>query len=91
MSHYRVKTKYETEGAYGSVEVRTLYAHHNLSCDYVTFYDDDGSVIFSFPDTIKNNIFDAMKRLEHIHKSGTQELNEGIEYLNEEDRKKLEL
>lgn len=80
MSHYRVKTNYQTEGPYGTEETKTLHAHHNLTADIVTFYDDDGSVLFMFPDTIKNNIFEAMKRLMEYHKPGTSQLSDGIEY-----------
>ena len=46
MSHYRLKTKYNTEGAYGSTEENEVFAHHNLSCDYVTFYDENGELYF---------------------------------------------
>ena len=43
MSHVRVKTEYQVEGAYGSTEKKILYAHHNNSCDVVTFFDEDGT------------------------------------------------
>lgn len=63
MSHVRVKTKYNVEGAYGSIEERTLYADHNNSCDIVTFYDQDGNWLLSVEDTMDNNLLDAINRL----------------------------
>jgi len=88
MSHYRLKTKYNTEGAYGSIDEQTVYAHHNLSCDYVTFYDERGDVIMTVPDTIDNNLLDAINRLYAPFKDKGQNFVDGIESMNEEDRKK---
>lgn len=91
MSHLRVKTTYNEEGSYGSVEKKTLYAHHNLSCDYTTFYDHDGSVILSFPDTIDNNIFDAMASLSAPKKDTcSDELCDGVEYMTPDDMRFIE-
>ena len=87
MSHIRVKTTYNTEGSYGSIEQHTLYAHHNLSCDYVTFYDSDGSFIMTVPDTIDGNILDAINRLYNI--GSTSKLEEGVERMSIEDMQKL--
>ena len=89
MSHYRLKTKYNTEGSYGSIDEYTVYAHHNLSCDYVTFYDSDGTFIMTIPDTIDNNLLDAINRLYSPFENKGQDLAEGIELMNEEDRKKI--
>jgi hypothetical protein len=50
-------------GAYGAVDKRTLYVHHNHSCDIVTFYDEKGNYILSVEDTMDNNLLDAIKRL----------------------------
>ena len=89
MSHYRVKTKYNVEGPYGSVEESTLYAHLNLSCDVTTFFDEDGTYIFSVEDTMDNNIFDAMKRLFSPHKDlRSTNLLDGVEYMTPEESKK---
>ncbi len=89
MSHYRVKTKFNVEGSYGAIDQDTLYAHHNLSCDYVTFYDSNGNVIMSIPDTLENNMLEAIKRLwMPFKKENNQELEDGVEYMNEEDRNK---
>ena len=51
MSHLRLKTKYYVEGTYGTTEERILYAHHNLTSDYVTYYDEDGDYLFTVPDS----------------------------------------
>lgn len=92
MSHYRVKTKYNVEGAYGSVEERTLYAHLNLSCDVTTFYDEDGSYLFSVEDTMDNNLLDAIKRLFAPHKDlRSMDLLDGVEYMTPEECKKLSI
>lgn len=63
MSSYTVKTTYNTEGDYGSTEKHTLYANHNNSSDYVTFFDEKGERILTVPDTLDNNILDAINRL----------------------------
>ena len=89
MSHYRVKTKYNEEGAYGSVDEKVLYAHHNLSCDYVTFFDENGNVIMTVPDTMDNNILDAINRLYMPFKKDNI-LDEGIEFMNADDKAKIE-
>lgn len=60
MSHRRHKAEYISLGAYGNEEKHTLYCHENLSCDYTTFYDEEGNVIFSFGDCDHPNIMDAM-------------------------------
>ena len=44
MSHIRVKTKYYTMGAYGSVDEKVLYADLDNSCDIITYYDENGNV-----------------------------------------------
>jgi len=84
MSHTRQKVKYFEEGAYGSVNERTLYMHMNNSCDTTTFYDENGDSIFSFEDTLDKNIFDAMIALAYTSLS-TKEFM--IENMNAEDRK----
>ena len=90
MSHTRLKIKYNTEGSYGSIEERTLFAHHNHSCDYLTFYDEDGSIILTVPDSIENNILDAMNSLIRPWKSGSSdELCDGIEYLTVDEFKRI--
>jgi uncharacterized membrane protein len=83
MSHVRVKTKYNVEAAYGSTEEQTLYVHHNNSSDYVTVYDNEGKELFSFDDTMRNNLLDAIVRAAGPVNHG--ELPEGVEYMNEQD------
>lgn len=90
MSHYRLKTTYNTEGPFGSVETKSIFAHHNLGCDTVTFYDHDGEFIMTVPDTIDGNILDAINRLYFPFKlteMNDTELMEGIEHMSEEERK----
>jgi len=90
MSHIRVKTKYQVQGAYGSTEKRTLYAHHNNSCDVVTFFDEDGTYLFSVEDTIDNNLMDAINRLYAPHKNSS-ELDDNVQYMDADDRSKCGL
>lgn len=87
MSHVRLKTTYNISDLYGNVEQRTLYAHHNNSCDIVTFYDEDGGVLFYVEDTMNNNMIDAINRLFNYSDPKTG-LKEGVDYMNAEDRKK---
>jgi len=90
MSHYRLKTKYNSEGAYGSTEEHVLFAHHNLSCDYVTFYDENGTCIMSIPDTIDNNLLDAINKLYAPFEKDSK-IIEGVETMTKEDREKCGL
>lgn len=87
MSHYRLKTTYNTEGAYGSVDKQPIYAHHNLSCDYVTFYDEKGEFIMTVPDTLDGNILDAINKLYAPWKD-SQTLVEGVEHMTLEEQAK---
>ena len=89
MSHERIKTTYNTEGAYGSTEKHTLFVHHNHCSDYVTFYDEQGDVILVIPDTIENNLFDAIQRLmyQKLSHDDNNNLINGCERMTEEDRK----
>jgi len=89
MSHLRVKTKYNTEGSFGSTEEKTLYAHHNLSSDYVTFYDDDGDVIMVVPDTIDNNVLDAINRLYDPYEGNGRKLKQDINQMSSEEMKTI--
>jgi hypothetical protein len=91
MSHVRVKTEYQIQGAYGSTEKRTLYAHHNNSCDVVTFFDEDGTYLFSVEDTMDNNLMDAINRLYAPHKNTSGELNENVQFMDVDDRSKCGL
>lgn len=90
MSHYRLKIKYNTEGNYGSVDEKTLYAHHNLSCDYVTFFDEAGEVIMIVPNTLDGNLLDAINKIYHPFKKDN-ELDDDIEYMDKADREKCGL
>jgi hypothetical protein len=86
MSHYRLKTTYNEMGAYGSLDKKTIYAHHNLSCDIVSFYDEKGNHILSVEDTMDNNILDAINKLYAPWKE-SQQLMKGIEYMEPEEFK----
>lgn len=79
-----VKTTYNVEGAYGSVDKKTLYAAHYRGCDIVNFYDDDGSYIMSVEDTMENNLLDAINRA-----YGTSQDTEDVKVCFEADLKKL--
>ncbi len=88
MSHVRLKTTYNEEGSYGSVDQYVLYAHHNNSSDYVTFYDEKGNVILVVPDTLDNNLLDAINRLYAPNKEGLHHngLIDKVEYMDKNDR-----
>jgi hypothetical protein len=87
MSHYRLKTTYEVEGAYGSREKKILYAHINNVCDITSFYDEDGTYMFSVEDTEKNNLFHAIERLLYAWNEDGRELREGVQHLKPEEFK----
>lgn len=63
MSKFGLKIKYKEEGSYGSIEEHTLFCISNGCNDITTFYDENGSIIFLFNDTIDDNIFDKMIEL----------------------------
>jgi hypothetical protein len=86
MSHIRLKTKYTTEGPWGTTEEHTVYAHHNLSCDYVTFFDEKGEYILCVPDTIDNNLLDAINRLYASSTETKNNTSEDVEYMDASDR-----
>ena len=90
MSHYRLKTKYNTEGAYGSTEENEVFAHHNLSCDYVTFYDENGDFIMTVPDTMDNNLLDAINRV-YAPFNKDNKFVEGVETMSKQDREKCKM
>lgn len=86
MSHTRVKTTYNTEGAYGATDVHTLYCHHNHSCDYTTFYNENGDITpMQFQEwESDNDLWDAMKRLWVPFKDKWgEELKEDVKYYKE--------
>ena len=89
MSHYRLKTKYNTEGSYGSVDTKTLYAHHNLSCDIVSFYDEDGDCIISVEDTLENNLLNAINRLYAPFKENMRDYVDEVEPMTKEEREMI--
>ena len=90
MSHTRVKTTYEVEGVYGSMDTATLYCHHNHSCDCTTFYDEKGdveSMAFCSWSMKRNDLWDAMQRLWFPFKGEWHgELEDGVEYYHSEQR-----
>jgi len=60
MSSEWEKIKYCEEGAYASTVERTLICQRNNTCDITTFYDDKGNILFSFDDTLNDNLFEKM-------------------------------
>ncbi len=90
MSSYRIKTKYNTEGYYGSVEENYVYAVHNNTVDIVTFYDEKGEWIMSIPDTMDNNLLDAINRL-YCGRDRDGNLREDVERVTKEDIEKLNI
>lgn len=89
MSHIKLKTKYNTEGNYGIIEEHTVYADHNLCNDYVTFYDHTGNIIMTIPDTIDNNLLDAINKLYSPFKENSKEYIDGIEIMTHDDYNKF--
>ncbi len=83
MSHTRVKTKYYTMGAYGSVDEKILYADLDNSCDMITYYDEQGRIILVVEDTQDNNILDAINRLYAPFRDN--KLDDNIEYASRDE------
>jgi hypothetical protein len=87
MSHTRVKTTYSEEDTYACTKTKTLYCHHNHSCDHTTFYNEDGSITemsFGALET-GNDLWDAMERLWFPFKNEWNgELKDDVEYYYEE-------
>ena len=83
MSHTYEKIKYIESGAYGSTEEHTLYMDMNNCCDITTIYYEDGTPIFSFEDTLDDNIFEKMIELAHGNKDDNPNIeNWNIDELN---------
>ena len=83
MSHTRVKTTYAVQGSHGSTEIRTLYCHHNMSCDVKTYYDEDGGVAsMNFEEWESgHDLWDAMLKLDSPFKEEWNgELKDGVEH-----------
>jgi hypothetical protein len=83
MSHTRVKMNYEVCGSFASTEVRTLYCHHNHSADFMTFYEENGSIADMFFESWSSgkDKWDAMIALSFPFKNEWGgELLEGVEY-----------
>ena len=90
MSRTLVKTKYNVTNGFGSIETHVLHAVHNNSTDIVTFFDENGKVLFTVEDTIENNLIDAIKRLYRPfdESNGGQELLEAVEEMESDDIEK---
>ena len=84
MSHTKVKTTYVEQGPYGSDDVKTLYCHHNHSCDVVTYYEENGEVALMFFEEWSSDgkdKYDAMEKLFSPFKDKWgEELLDGVEY-----------
>lgn len=87
MSHNRIKTTYVITGNYGVEEEHTLYADYNNSCDVATFYDSDGTRLFSIEDTVNNNLGDAIIRLINSNMLDNKE-KALVQTMSAEDRQK---
>jgi hypothetical protein len=83
MSSTCKKIKYKEEGAWGSTTEHTLYCIANGVSDYTSFYYENGELIFSFPDTMDDNIFEKMVEMINKWKD-----NPNIEKMTMEDYKK---
>ena len=99
MSHTRVKTTYMEAVGPGYGEERTLYCHHNHSCDITTFYEQDGEVaymVFEDENYGGRTKWDAVMLLDNPHVSRWGgELKPGVEHCGKElnelfDKKKAE-
>lgn len=90
MSHIRVKTTFQVEDGRGGFERHTLFVHHNLSCDIVSYFNEDGQFLFSVEDTTSDNLLDAINATyAPQEKDGT--LSSGIEYMTKEDCEKCKI
>ena len=87
MSHFRVKTTYQEQGAYGAMETKTLYCWHSNTSDTVSFYNEKGECIMCVEDTVENNLLDAINRVYSPFKDMNNTLEEGVEWMDAEDRK----
>tara|TARA_R110000765_G_scaffold26628_2_gene64891 strand:- start:3108 stop:3398 length:291 start_codon:yes stop_codon:yes gene_type:complete len=93
MSSYYLKTKYFDEemigpGAVDNVE-HTLYAWVHNTCDIMTYYDENfENPSLCFNDTVRNNIVDAIVRLDGPWKD-SQNLAEGVEHCTPEEVRKM--
>jgi len=90
MSSYIVKTKFNVE-CFGQDEVQTLYAKHDSITDLISFYDDNGELLFIVEKNTINNLMDAIKRLyspceENLY---GRKLNDNIEYVSKEEFDKI--
>lgn len=84
MSRLYAKTQYESIGNHGEQVSLMLYVMHDRSCDVVSIHDASGMVIFSFVDTVENNISSAIDRLlSPTCEDGS--LQDGIEFMNQDE------
>ena len=85
MSHTRVKGSYSVEIGWGNTESKTVYCHHNHTCDCVTFYDEEGNIMnMSFCETGQRDLWDLILDLMSPFKDQWGgELKEGIEFYKE--------
>jgi hypothetical protein len=89
MSHSYYKVKYNTEGDYGSINEEYLYADHNASSDYVIIYDNAGDIILVIPDTMDNNILDAINKIYAPYKIDKNKCVEGVEKISSDELKNI--
>lgn len=55
------KIEFESEGNYGSTEKHWLYIKSNRTCDYTTYYDENGNVLFCFGEFGEFDMGEAIK------------------------------
>lgn len=79
MSKIEKTVEFNTIGDYGSTMKSTLKYIQNNSCDITTFYDENDGIIFSFDDTMENNIFSSMLRCVYGDKCNIKITPERIE------------
>lgn len=88
MGQTRLKTTYNEISLYGATEQKTIYLRYNSSCDIVTILDENGCNVFSFDDTMDNNMFDAIQKL--LQSYCNNDLLPDVFCIDESDRRILD-
>ncbi len=62
MSSTYYKIPYKEEGYYGCEEEHHILIRSDASIDITSIYDEKGNFIFSYTDTINNNMMNALMK-----------------------------
>lgn len=91
MGSLNVKIKYNEEGAYGSVDEKTLYVTHSRSSDYVSVYDNEGKMLFCYDGTMNNNILEAIISAcsPYLLNDADNGFRPGVELMTSEDEARI--